>query len=175
MKTTHSLPFLLITALISSAFPCTGCSGSEKAADAKAAQDSPPAKVPAIDPKAATPASVAVAEAPAPTAGEAWDAIKDSIYDKRADFAAGLGVMSDRLDLAISRLNTKRATLPQTSVKDWDFAMKEVTDAVADFKSKTNDLNKATPETWAETKDRIAQAWLRAKDAVDKVRTSTTS
>jgi hypothetical protein len=32
-----------------------------------------------------------------------------------------------------------------------------------------------TPDTWNEEKEKVHQAWLKAQDAYDKVRTSTTN
>lgn len=104
-----------------------------------------------------------------------WDAIKDYPYEKRVEFAAGTGRLIERLDEQIRELNEKRAKLPQTSVKDWDFAMKELTEARSYLKSMIDALGDATYETWAEARERVAKAWQRTQDAYSKVKSSTTS
>jgi hypothetical protein len=119
--------------------------------------------------------SEAALAAPTVTATESWNTIKDYTYEKRADFTAGLQRMMDRLDVGINQLNAKRATLPETSIKDWDIAMKELTDSAANLKFQLDELSKAAPETWSEMKDRIGLAWKRAQDAYDKVKMSTTT
>jgi len=161
MKTTRTF-LVLLSALGSSLFLATAC-GRETADDAKTTAADAKTVAMAVEPEVMT------------TASDTWAAIKDSTYDQRADFTAGVTHMLERLDVGVGRLTVKRATLPQTSVKDWDFAMKELNEAASDLHSKVNDLGKAMPETWSETKDRIAQAWQRARDAYDKVRTSTTA
>jgi len=112
---------------------------------------------------------------PPPPVENQWTAIKDITYEKRADFSAGTARLVEKLDAEIQQLNEKRATLPETSVKDWDFAMKEVKDSYAYLKASIAELSKVTLETWAEAKEKIGKAWQRAEDACDKVRTSTTS
>jgi hypothetical protein len=126
---------------------------------------------------AALPLSSARAEAAAPTvaAVDPWDSIKELTYPKRADFAAGAARLLDRIDGEIRQLNAKRANLPETSVKDWDFAMKELNEAQAYLKFTIVSLDEATSETWAEAKTKVAQAWKRANDACDKVKASTTT
>lgn len=112
----------------------------------------------------------------APTvAVDPWDAIKDNTYQKRADLIAGTTKMSEKIDAEIAALNAKRANLPETSVKDWDVAMKELKEARAYLKFTIDSLSEASSETWAEAKDKVAQAWKRTKDACDKVRASTTT
>lgn len=143
----------------------TSCSAQEKKDDAK------PAAPPAADSKTVAPAN----DPDSISAADSWDSVKNCTYDQRADFATGLAHMTERMDAAIVRLKAKRATLPQTSVKDWDFAMKELTDSRSDLRFQVAELDKATPETWNDVKDKIAQAWQRTRDAYDKVRTSTTA
>jgi hypothetical protein len=117
----------------------------------------------------------AEAPTPAPAAADPWDAIKELTYQKRADFAAGAAKLLEKIDGEIRQLNEKRATLPETSVKDWDFAMKELNAAQAYLKFTITSLDEASSETWAEAKNKVAQAWKRANDACDKVKASTTT
>ena len=37
------------------------------------------------------------------------------------------------------------------------------------------EVSNATPDTWNQEKDKVDQAWQRAQEAYDKVRTSTTN
>ncbi len=157
MKTLRSL-FFLTTALGAVSFGALASFADPIAIPATPA--------PGLD-AAATPAVV--------TADDSWDTVKNYTYDQRGAFADGLNHMTARLDAAIVQLQAKRATLPQTSVKDWDFAMKELTDARSDLRFQVGELDKATPETWNDVKDKLAQAWQRTKDAFDKVRMSTTT
>lgn len=107
-------------------------------------------------------------------ASETWNAIKGDTYDQRADFAAGLERIATRVDNAIQILTAKRSTLPETSTQDWDFAMKELGEARTNLRYQFTELNKATPETWNETKDRVGGAWQRVRDDYDQVKLSTT-
>jgi hypothetical protein len=116
----------------------------------------------------------AVTGAPGLPASETWDAIKDNTYDQRAGFVAGLEHITSRVDNAMQVLNARRATLPETSIQDWDFAMKDLAEARSDFRFQISELNKATPDTWSDAKDRAAQAWQRVRDDFDKVKLSTT-
>lgn len=164
MKTLRSLLFLT-TALGSISLLATGCSAQEKKSDDK----------PSAANSTAAADAAAAKDAAAVTASDSWDTVKGNTYDQRGAFAAGLGHMTERMDAAIARLQAKRATLPQTSIKDWDFAMKELSEARSDLHFQVGELDKATPETWNDIKDKLAQAWQRTKDAFDKVRTSTTT
>ncbi len=104
-----------------------------------------------------------------------WDTIKESTYPKRADLIAGAARLTETIDAEIEQLNAKRATLPETSVKDWDFAMKELKEARVYLKFTISSLSDASSETWNEAKEKVAQAWQRAKDACAKVKASTTT
>lgn len=104
-----------------------------------------------------------------------WDQIKDYTYSKRTEFAAGAGRLLETLDAEIKQLNEKRASLPETSVKDWDFAMRELKEAQVYLRFTISSLRDATSETWAEAKEKVARAWIWVKDACRKVRSSTTA
>lgn len=104
-----------------------------------------------------------------------WSDIKNDTYDQRAHFAAGLAHLSDRLNSEIRMLNAKRAGMT-TDTKEWDFAMKAVEDSRALLTGRMNELGQATtPETWAEAKDNVGDAWHRARLAVDNMHTTVTT
>jgi len=62
-----------------------------------------------------------------------------------------------------------------TDTKDWDLAMSGLTDAQSYLHSMATEVAKATPDAWDQEKEKVSQAWARAQDAYDKVRTSTTN
>ena len=43
------------------------------------------------------------------------------------------------------------------------------------LKSMEEELHEASPETWAQQKDKVGEAWMRAQEAYGKVKSSTTS
>lgn len=109
-----------------------------------------------------------------PSLASPWGAITDYTYERRADFSALLTRMAENVDAQVDQLAARRATLPETSVKDWDIAMKELTDAKSDLQFKVSQLSNAMPETWTQLRDSAAQAWRRVQEATDKVKRSTT-
>lgn len=104
-----------------------------------------------------------------------WTGIKDITFDARAGFFSGCTRLAARLDVQISELVARRAAMKaDANTKDWDFAMKELTNARS-YLTGTGELAaKATPESWAQDKDRVGQAWLRAQNAYARVKASTT-
>jgi hypothetical protein len=83
--------------------------------------------------------------------------------------------MEGQLDGQINVLKAKRATMT-TDTKDWDFAMSGMSDARSYLQSMAAEVGAVTtPDTWNEEKEKVHQAWLKAQDAYDKVRTSTTN
>jgi hypothetical protein len=126
------------------------------------------------------PGSASILQATATSSPEAtsavWADIKDCTYDLRAQFFAGLDRMEARVDREIARLTDTRAAMKSTAnTADWDFAMKEMVDARSNLKSMDEELHKATPETWAQEKDKVGRAWVRTQEAYDKVKSSMTS
>jgi hypothetical protein len=118
--------------------------------------------------------ALAVEGAP-PASGQLWDDIKDDTYDRRAHFSAGVNRLSAKLDDQIRELRGKRANMT-TDLKDWDFTMKEVDECRALLSGRMDDLAKATtPDTWADAKDKIGEAWQRSQAAVDKMNATRTS
>jgi hypothetical protein len=135
----------------------------------------PPQPAVPVQPSTPPPASaVTVAPITAPGALSPWGAITDYTYQRRADFSAVLERLANGTDRQIDQLNARRATLPETSVKDWDVAMKELTDARSDLQFKVSQLGNATAETWNQLRDSAAGAWRRVQEATDKVKRSTT-
>jgi hypothetical protein len=120
--------------------------------------------------------SVSVTSAtPEPTTGIKWTDIKGDTYDQRGHFAWGAGQLAARLTDEIRQLNAKRAAMT-TDTKDWDFAMKDVLESRDQLMSRLTEVNKATtPETWADAKDKVGEAWQRSQLAVDNMHTTVTS
>jgi hypothetical protein len=120
-------------------------------------------------------APVAVAAGP-DAASARWTDIKECTYDARAQFFAGLARLETRVDREIGVLTARRAAMKSTTdTQDWDFAMKEMVNARSALKSSGEALQKATPDTWAQEKDKVGQAWVRTQEAFAKVKSSTTS
>jgi hypothetical protein len=173
---TNRFTNLVIAALGLAAFPTAGCAEKEKSAETSL----PPAKDGAT--AAATPAqpgptaNVPVAATANPDIASArWSDIKDCTYENRAQFFAGLARLEARVDDQIRGLIAKRATMDgKTNTQDWDFAMKEMGNARTYLKSMGEELHKASPETWAQQKDKVGEAWVRVQEAYGKVKSSTT-
>ena len=109
------------------------------------------------------------------SANHPWTDIKNDTYEQRAHFADGTGRMMAKLDREISELRAKRAKMT-TDTSDWDFLMKDVDDSRALLVGRIGDLSKATtPETWADAKDKLGEAWHRTRLALDNMHTTVTS
>jgi hypothetical protein len=120
-------------------------------------------------------ADIAPPPAPAGTPDPKWSAIKADTYDQRVHFAEGAKSLLARLDGEIARLNAKRAGMT-TDTKDWDFVMKEVNNSRSLLQGRISDLGKATtPETWADAKDKVGDAWHLSRLAIDKMNSTVTS
>ena len=135
---------------------------------------------PAATATSTVPVSTATDQVPAAANPDAslatWFAIKDCTYDMRAQFFVGFNRLQARVDREIGTLTAKRAAMKSTAnTQDWDFAMKEMGDARTNLKSAGAELSTATPETWAQEKDKVDQAWKRTQNAFDNVKASTTS
>jgi hypothetical protein len=105
-----------------------------------------------------------------------WTAIKDYTFDQRATFMAGAAGLISAFDGQVAELRAKRAALPSTvDTKDWDFAMSNLVDSQSYLKSMVNEAGQATPDTWEQEKEKVDQAWQKAQDAFEKVKTTTTS
>jgi hypothetical protein len=116
-----------------------------------------------------------LAATPEAATGAHWSDIKSDTYDQRAHFATGVTRLTARLNDEISQLNAKRATMT-TDTKDWDFAMKDVMESRDLFVSRATEISKTTtPEAWSDAKDKLGEAWHRAREALDKMHTTVTT
>jgi hypothetical protein len=168
---------LVIAALGLAAFPTAGCAEKEKSAEASPPPANDPATAAATSAQPGPTANVPVATAANSDGASArWSDIKDCTYETRAQFFAGLTQLEARVDAQIRELVAKRATMDgKSNTQDWDFAMKEMGNARTYLKSMGEELHKASPETWAQQKDKVGEAWVRAQEAYGKVKSSTTS
>jgi hypothetical protein len=102
-----------------------------------------------------------------------WSAIDGCTYDTRAQFFAGLSQLEAKVDRQIGELTAKRAAMnPMAKAIDytqWDLAIKEMQNARSYLQATANELSKATPETWDQEKDKVAQAWVRTQGACEGV------
>jgi len=137
---------LLLTAIVGALLIC-GCSKTDSTA------------TPVDQVKAGT-ADVAS------SASDSWDSIKDYAYDRRVEFSASISRMAQRLDDQTDKL---KARMTATSSSDRSSATKDYDDARADLKAKLTALDNATADTWADAKDKVAQAWKHVQSAYDKV------
>ena len=108
-------------------------------------------------------------------ASDTWDSIKDFTFEKRAEFSAGIDRMAGQCDDKARELKAKLASAPDAASKDRESAIKEYDEARADLKAKLSELGTATADTWADAKEKVAQAWKRVQAAYDKVKASATS
>jgi len=106
------------------------------------------------------------------TASDSWDSIKDFTYEKRADFSASIDRMAAQFDDKARELRAKVAGATDAASKDRESAIKEYDEARADLKSRLSELGNATADTWADAKEKVAQAWKRVQAAYDKVKAS---
>jgi len=171
---TNRLPIIVTVAIGLVSWSATSCARESKSTDSSipVVSTSTPAG-PALP--ATTPAGSA-AEVNADDLAVKWLDIKDCTFDTRERFFAGLKVLEATVDRQIALRNAKRAAMPSTvDTKEWDFVMKELTEARAYLKDKGDELRKATPETWGQLKDTVGEAWTRTQNANAKVKQSTTT
>jgi hypothetical protein len=174
---TNRLIHLAAAAFALATFSSAGCAEKQKTDETSV----PPAQDGATIAAAAAQSGRTNAIEPAATASPdvasaRWSEIKDCAYGTRTVFFAGLARLEARVDDQIRELIAKRATMDgKTSTQDWDFAMKEMENARTNLKSMGEELNKASPETWEQQKDKVGQAWARTQEAYGKVKSSTTS
>jgi len=93
-----------------------------------------------------------------------WDDIKESPFEMRAEFVAGLRRLEDKLDGQIGELTANRAHL-QNDAHDWAYAMIEMTAARSDLKSLAIDAGNANAGTWNASKGKIAKVWQGSQKA----------
>jgi hypothetical protein len=169
MKTNHFIT-LIAVAFGFAAFPTIGCAQQENTAGATSPSTN----------NRVTATVIATSPAPATTASPdltpaSWSGIEDDTFDMRAHFLAGLKQMQAMADAQASSLMAKRNSMKSTTdTKEWDFEMKEMEEARSYLKSMSEELSKATPETWNQEKDKVSQAWAKTQKAYEKVKSSTT-
>ncbi|HEY5227808.1 MAG TPA: hypothetical protein VIJ19_04660 [Opitutaceae bacterium] len=152
-----------------------GCSKSEK--PAAVAQPAVQRVAPSVPVQPVAKPTVPRVSVPfqADQASASWASIKDYTFDQRSDFAAGAAVMEASLASQVAELNTKRAALPPSvDTKEWDFAMRNLMDAQSYLKSTVDEAGRTSPEFWNQEKDKVDQAWQKAEENFDAVRTATT-
>jgi hypothetical protein len=102
-----------------------------------------------------------------------WSAIDGCTYDTRAQFFTGLSQLEATVDRQIGELTAKHAAMKPMAKAightQWDLAIKEMQNARSYLQATANELSKATPETWDQEKDKVAQAWVRTQDACEGV------
>ena len=155
------------------AFSTAGCAEKAKTATA---DSSPPAAKAVVAPAPVTATPVATPAQPV-AAPVQWVDLKGDTYDQRISFLAGLKSLEIQVDAQISELAAKRAAMAasNTSTKDWDFAMQEMSGARTNLKSTGEEMTRASRETWDQQKDKVGLAWVRTQDAYAKVKASTTN
>lgn len=94
------------------------------------------------------------------TAVDTWDSVKDFTFEKRTEFSASIDRMCRSMDNEIAAVKAKA---PDAASKDRDAAVKDYDAARADLKERLADLDKASAETWADAKAKVADAWQRVK------------
>ena len=155
------LPRLLLTVFLLTGLADAGCAEKEKVA-----APAPSAPV-AVSPPA-----------PATTDADArWADLKNYSFDQRDLLLAALKPLLARVDEQVDQLKAKRAILMKNDVDltDWDFAMKEMSNARSYLAGMAQALGQARRENWDEQKGRLGRAWERTQAAYAKVRASTTS
>lgn len=95
------------------------------------------------------------------TAVDSWNSIKDYTFEKRTDFVAAMGRMSDAMSAKVS-------AMPDAAAKDKAAAIKDYNDASADLKARLADLGNATSDTWAAAKAKVDEAWQKVQTSYDK-------
>lgn len=107
--------------------------------------------------------------------GHLWTQIKEDTYSQKDHFSKGVDAMSSTLNEEIGELKAKRAAMT-SDTSEWDFSMKEVGSCRDLLTDRIGMLARATtPETWAEAKDKIGEAWHGAMLAVDAMNATRTT
>lgn len=127
----------------------------------------PPASVtPPVAPQPATPNPGPLAKTP----DLAWTDLKALSYDARQELFAGLVRLNAQVDARLATFTTRRANLKaSTDTAGWDFAMKAFVNARAYLQSTSAEMDRATPQTWDQYKDKLGRAWDRVREAAAEV------
>jgi hypothetical protein len=158
-----------------------GCSKSDTAArpagsvTVVAAPVAPSAQVPAPQPAAKAVVTIPNVASPQTTEAASWASIEGLTFDQRSAFLSGAQALESQLSGQVAELNAKRAAMPSTAdTKDWDFAMRDLVVSQAYLRSMVQEAGQATPDIWNDEKSKVGEAWQKAEDSFDKVRTATT-
>ncbi len=177
MQTAHLISYVA-AAIGLVTFSNAGCAAKDEVSEVPSAPVSETTSAAPVVPVAPPVTRVA---SPAPVASPAvapaeWADIKDCTYEKRAQFFAGLKRLEARADAEMAELTAKRAIMDGiTDTKDWDFAMKEMTNTRFYFRAMGEGIHQATAESWAEQLVKVGEAWGRTQEAFANVKASTTS
>jgi len=105
-----------------------------------------------------------------------WEYLERIEFDSRREFLKNLKLLETKVDAQVHELNAKRSAMNSTiDTRDWDLAMKEMLASQVYLNGMNEEVDKATPDTWDQVKDKVHQAWTRTQNAYDKVKSSTTS
>lgn len=177
MQTAHLIPYVA-AAIGLVTFANAGCAAKDEASGVPPAPVSETNSAPPVTP-ILPPAPRVVPPAPAASpavASAEWADIKDCTYEKRAQFFSGLKRLEARADAEMAELTAKRAIMDGTTdTKDWDFAMKEMTNTRFYFRAMGEEIHQATSESWDEQLAKVGEAWGRTQEAFAHVKASTTS
>lgn len=174
MQTAHLIPFFTATIGLV-AFSNAGCTAKDQTDAVPVAPASPATPISPAAPPVVRVAPTASVPSPAPAPAE-WAEIKDCTYSQRTEFFAGLKRLEDRADAEMAELTAKRALMDGTTdTKDWDFAMKEMTNTRFYFRAMGEGIHQANADTWDKQLAKVGEAWGRTQDAFANVKSSTTS
>ena len=100
-----------------------------------------------------------------------WDSIKDSTYEMREQFFAGMEQLRGVVETQINELVTKRATLAKSAdTKVLDLAIQEMNNGRFFLNAMSASLRHATSETWNERKAKVGLAWAQTQEAYAKTK-----
>lgn len=160
---------LLTLLAVSIGLALAGCSREKSSAPKPS---SPRPAIVRVAPRPGRPGNSAPADA---GRGASWDNIKQHAFEKRAEASTEFERMAADLEDQVQALKTKRSLPADGPTRDWDLLLKELEDARAELRTALGELNRATPDTWGQARDRASQALTRAQDAVANVATRRTS
>lgn len=171
--------FTLLTLLLLAPPACSKTTSAPPPAPANpTAPATPPPPPPVAKPIPPAPVTPPVAPQPAaPNPGPlaktpdlAWTDLKALSYDARQELFAGLVRLNAQVDARLATFTARRANLKASAdTAGWDFAMKAFGNARAYLQSTSDEMNRATPQTWDQYKDKLGRAWDRVREAAAEV------
>jgi hypothetical protein len=108
-------------------------------------------------------------------AADSWDGIKSFTYEQRVDFSAHMDRLTANLDGKADAFRAKVAGASDSAAQDRASAGREYDAARAELKSNLDELGRASSDTWADAKAKVAQSWKRVRAAYDKLAAGTVS